>query len=77
MTRFVEYTTKPGDRWDLIAYRAYGDAARYAEIIDANRDLFATDPLTPIPRVLPVGLTLRVPLLDAPVVVVPPPWRTA
>ncbi|MFT4098987.1 MAG: hypothetical protein QM651_17845 [Rhodoblastus sp.] len=76
MTRFVEYTTRPGDRWDLIAYSAYGDADRYGPIVDANRALFATDPLTPLPRVLPVGLTLRVPLLDAPVTLVAPPWRT-
>jgi len=77
MTRFVEYTTRPADRWDLIAYKAYGDATRYGPIIDANRELFATDPLTTIPRVLEAGLTLRVPLLEEPVTVVPPPWRTA
>ncbi|WP_457798089.1 tail protein X [Methylocystis sp. S23] len=73
---YIVETTKPGDRWDLIAYRMYGDPSRYAPIIEANRALFATAPLAPIPTVLEAGLELRIPILDdvesADDV---PPWR--
>lgn len=77
MTSFIEYVTKPGDRWDLIAHKMYGDAGRYRPIIDANRHLFSTDPLTPLSPVLPVNLTLRVPILDNSAAPGPdaPPWR--
>jgi len=77
MTLYIEETTKPGDRWDLIAWRMYGDATRFAPIIDANRTLFSTDPLTPIPPVLAAGLVLRIPILDAaPSLADAPPWRS-
>lgn len=73
---YVPYTTKAGDRWDLIAYRMYGDASRYAPIIDANRPLFATAPLSLIPTVLDAGLELKIPVLDAPFSPDDvPPWR--
>ena len=29
------YTTQPGDRWDTIAYKVYGDA-KYADILMKN-----------------------------------------
>lgn len=74
--RIVFETTRPGDRWDLIAFRMYGDATRYREIIDANRHLFATDPLAPIPTVLAAGIELRIPILeDATSPEDVPPWR--
>jgi phage tail protein X len=76
MTRYIEETTKPGDRWDLIAWRMYGDATRYQPILDANRHLLTGDPLPAIAPVLPAGLTLRIPILDAaPTGADAPPWR--
>ncbi|MDE2577958.1 MAG: tail protein X [Hyphomicrobiales bacterium] len=75
MTTFVSYTTKPGDRWDLIAYRMYGDATRYGPIVDANRAFYVRDPLVSILAVLPPGLTLKIPVLDPPAAANGPPWR--
>lgn len=33
---FTEYITEDGDRIDMIAYKAYGDATRGKEILDQN-----------------------------------------
>lgn len=69
MTGYVELVTLEGDRWDLIAYRAYGDPYAYERIIVANPEL-------PIVPVLPAGLRVRVPVLDAPKVSTGlPPWK--
>jgi phage tail protein X len=72
MSTFIEYVTKDGDRWDLIAYRMYGDANAYEPIIVANPDV----PITPV---LPGGLTILVPLREQETVEATdlPPWKRA
>jgi nucleoid-associated protein YgaU len=35
---YIEYTTKLGDRFDLIAWRFYGDPLLYETIIEANKE---------------------------------------
>lgn len=67
---FVEYITKEGDRWDLIAWRMYGDAYAYEPIIEANPDV-------PIHAVLDAGLRILVPLREKAKVddVELPPWK--
>ncbi|MGH7077331.1 MAG: tail protein X, partial [Acetobacteraceae bacterium] len=32
----VAYTTGPGDRWDLVAWRVYGDPTQISAVIMAN-----------------------------------------
>jgi hypothetical protein len=56
MADYTTYTTIEGDRWDTVAWKAYGDANRYTEIAEANRAVPLTD-------ILPAGLTLRIPVL--------------
>ena len=51
------YTTKQGDRWDLIAWKAYGDTSRLKDIIAAN-------PTVPIWAVLPAGLQMQIPVIS-------------
>ncbi len=67
---FTEYKTKENDRWDLIAFDAYGDVNRMVDIMDANPDVKAVD-------VLPSGFTLRIPILEPAVLdsVLQPPWK--
>jgi phage tail protein X len=74
MSGYLEHLTGPADRWDLLAYRYYGDANRTSPIVRANRHLF---PLQTIPSVLPHGLTLRIPILDPDPVAdqALPPWK--
>lgn len=58
MAQFIEVLTIEGDRWDLIAFRCYGDALAIEPIIRANPDV-------PIRPVLPAGLIIYVPVRDA------------
>lgn len=63
----VVITTLEGDRWDLIAWRAYGDPYAIDRLIAAN-------PHIPITPVLPGGLSVWCPVVAAP----PndtPPWK--
>lgn len=48
------HIVRPAERWDLLAYRYYGDSSRWWEIADANPELFD-------PRSLRPGVVIRVP----------------
>jgi nucleoid-associated protein YgaU len=48
------YTVQPGDRWDRIAHRIYGDPTLWWRIADMNPELFD-------PRALRPGTIIRVP----------------
>jgi len=67
---FVKYTTNEGDTWYNIAYRAYGDATLYAELIEAN-------PTLPIEPVLPGNLEMLIPVKDITTAEfnLLPPWK--
>ena len=57
--QYLAYTTRTGDRWDLISWRAYGDPTQVSGIILAN----ATVPISPV---LPQGIEILCPLIRAP-----------
>jgi hypothetical protein len=59
--RYLTHVTGPNERWDHLAYKYYGDASRFGPIIRANRALFGEDV---IPALLPVALSLLIPVLD-------------
>ena len=70
---YVEHITNEGDRWDLLAYRYYGDPYQYERIIVANVHV-------PIVPILDSGLRLRIPVLDDAAVLSDsqlPPWKRA
>ncbi|MBV7529040.1 tail protein X [Chitinophaga sp. sic0106] len=68
----TEYVTKPGDRWDLISYKAYGTVEKMGDVVRAN-------PAIPIDSILPEGLLLVIPLIPASIVQTDkellPPWK--
>jgi phage tail protein X len=72
MSQLTEYITKEGDRWDTIAYAAYGDASEIQRLIEAN-------PTVPIDPVLPAGVRLLVPIIETVSVEIDdkllPPWK--
>ena len=70
MTNFIEYITKEGDRWDLIAYQFYANANLYEKIISAN-------PAVKIIPTLSAGIKLKIPILetDSQIQFELPPWR--
>lgn len=67
----IEYITKDGDRWDLLAYMFYADPYMYEPIVLANFQ-YATLP------VLPAGLKLNIPIIyiENEETDINPPWIT-
>lgn len=76
MIQYLTHVTGPNERWDHLAYQYYGDANRTSPIIRANRHLFVAD-LSPIPTILPVGISLRIPMLPPEPIAASllPPWK--
>jgi len=66
----IIHVTAEGDRWDLLAWRYYRDAYAYERIVAANQD-------APILPVLPAGLLLRIPVIEASETLAEalPPWK--
>jgi len=56
--QYTTYTTIEGERWDSIAYKAYGDPMRLLEIAEANPGVALVDRL-------PGGLKLLIPVDEA------------
>jgi phage tail protein X len=72
MANFVEYVTKQGDRWDTIAFKAYGDASLVNGIIEANTSIV-------ISPILEAGTRVIVPILESGEIQIDsellPPWK--
>jgi phage tail protein X len=69
---FILHITTAGERWDLLAWRYYGDATDYSPIIMAN-------PNVPIEPVFDAGISIAVPLQQKSAVVTAnlPPWKVS
>jgi phage tail protein X len=67
---YTKYITQEGDRWDTIAYKAYGVATQITPIIEANPGVAKTP-------VLPSGITLFIPLMEKASINTNllPPWK--
>lgn len=67
---YTRYTTVQGDRWDTVAFKAYGDATLYSEIVQAN-------PTVPKDVVIPSGIVLNIPIRENSVSnkTTLPPWK--
>lgn len=64
------HITSQGERWDSIAWRYYGTVTEAGRVMAANPDV----PLAPI---LPGGVRLTIPVIDAPDLAAAadlPPW---
>ncbi len=70
--RVIFHVTRAGERWDLLAWRFYGDPTAYGPIIFAN-------PSVPIVPVFDAGITIAIPVLPASPTVAAdlPPWKRA
>lgn len=54
----IEHVTQAGERWDLLAWRYYGNPMDYGRIIEAN-------PALDISSTLPSGIKVLIPVLPA------------
>ncbi len=70
--QYIVHVTRAGERWDLLAWRFYGDATQYSAIIMAN-------PGVPIVPEFDAGVAVRIPLLaqGAALGAGLPPWKSA
>ena len=59
MSGYIEHFTRDGERWDMLAWRYYGNAMSGETIIAANPDV-------PIWPVLPSGVRILIPVLEQP-----------
>ncbi|MBP0022320.1 MAG: tail protein X [Cyanobacteria bacterium SBLK] len=59
--QYYSYTTKQGDRLDLIALAHYNDQMRVQEIFQEN---YAALRSPKIPAILPEGMVLKIPVLE-------------
>ena len=70
--RFIVHVTRAGERWDLLAWRFYGDPTAYSAIIFAN-------PSVAIVPVFDAGIAIAIPV--QPAASTPPanlpPWKRA
>ena len=68
---YIEHVTLQDERWDLLAWKYYGDATLYGPIIRAN-------PGVPIVGAFDAGTVLQVPILQKASDVSNdlPPWET-
>lgn len=71
-SRILTHLSSDGDRWDLLAWKYYGDPMLLGVIVMANPGL-------PIEPVLPAGWTVMIPLLQQTATVAAdlPPWTRA
>jgi phage tail protein X len=68
---YQTHITTEGERWDLIAWRYYGDVTKSPLLVEAN-------PQAQIRETLPSGLTLLIPIIEpaqAAGVEGLPPWK--
>lgn len=72
MAEFTQYITSEGERWDTVAYKAYGDASAFEKIVVAN-------PTVAMFKRLPAGVRLKVPVVERTAVLTDtellPPWK--
>ena len=66
----IEHITYAGERWDLIAWKYYGDPMNFGVIIMAN-------PGVPIEPVFEAGITLAIPIIQQQNLLTTdlPPWK--
>ncbi|SMX29165.1 Phage Tail Protein X [Pelagimonas phthalicica] len=74
---YLEHKTVAGDRWDMLAWKYYGDASKQTILLEANRELYL-EPIRVPDLILAPGITLKVPVLEAEQVALEsdlPPWK--
>jgi phage tail protein X len=69
--QFITHVTAAGERWDLLAWRYYGNPTLYSPIIMVN-------PSVPIEPAFEAGLIIAIPILQVSNVRTNdlPPWKT-
>lgn len=68
MSKSINYTTKQGDTFDMLAYRAYGSEFKSHYIIQANPQYAST-------LIFDSGIELTIPIISIDAASTLPPWK--
>lgn len=79
----AEYITKPGDRWDLISYKAYGTVGQITlddgTKVNAMSYILQSNPDIKAESIITEGLLIQVPIIPTASVTTDdsllPPWK--
>ena len=80
----TEYITRPGDRWDLIAYKAYGTlnmvVTADGQVVSPMALIIQANPSIAVKDILDPGLLLQIPIIPSGTLQTDlsllPPWKT-
>jgi hypothetical protein len=80
----TEYITRPGDRWDLIAYRSYGTLNLILDndgnFVNPMAIIVQENPSIAVTDTIPEGLLLQIPIIKSATPETDlsslPPWKT-
>jgi len=68
LANYVEYTTRQGDTFDIIALRLYNDEFQASNLMQANPAYINT-------VVFPAGVTIKAPVISHSSQSTLPPWK--
>jgi hypothetical protein len=79
----AEYITMPGDRWDLVSYKAYGTVGQIlledGTTVNAMSHILRNNPDLKADSVITEGLLLQIPIIPSAAVKTDdsllPPWK--
>lgn len=83
MAQFTQYLTLQGDRWDNIAWKAYGTVGQITvpdgRKLNAFEYIIEQNPQAAIHKKFPAGIRLKIPIIDRAEIVTDtellPPWK--
>jgi len=65
---YIEYTTRQGDTWDIIALLLYNDEFQASNLMQTNPSYINT-------VIFPAGVTIKAPVISALSQSTLPPWK--
>lgn len=83
MSQFTEYVTLQGERWDSIAWKAYGTVGAITvpdgRTLNAFQFIMESNPSVAIYKVFPAGIRMKIPVIERAEIVTDtellPPWK--
>ena len=79
---YTKYSTKEGDRWDNVAFAAYGTVNNVTDIDGTEKNAISiiskANPDVPLDDIIPSGIVLYIPILEQASITQNkqlPPWK--
>jgi len=83
MSQFTQYVTLQGDRWDTIAWKAYGTVGQITvpdgRKLNAFQYIMEENPSVAIYKKFPAGIRIKIPIIERAEILTDtellPPWK--